>query len=130
LSLGAGFEYASDLIRVSPNAGENYGNMLLEIPVFVKFVFKPGGYVIVEPYTGIQFNIPFDKTILPPLMSWLIGLHYGVKTGPGILFIDPRITFDIGKSGMDPDSPFKDISFQRNIIHLGIGYKFGFFTKR
>jgi len=130
LSLGAGFEFASDLIRISPNADENYGNVLLEIPVFVKFVFKPGEYVILEPYTGVQFNIPFDKTILPPLMSWMIGLQYGVKTGPGILFVDPRFTFDIGKSGMDPDSAFKDIFFQRNIIHLGIGYKFGFFTKR
>jgi len=130
LSVGTGFEFASDLIRVTPNDNENYSNVLLEIPLLVKFVFKPGDYFLLEPYTGIHFNIPFSKATLPPVISWLIGFQYGIKAGPGVLFIDPRFSVDIGESGMDPDSAFKDISFQRYIIHFGIGYKLGFFTRR
>ena len=130
LSVGAGFELASDLIKVAPNTDENYSNVLLEIPVLVKFVVKPGDYFLLEPYTGFHFNIPFGKATLPPVISWLIGFQYGVKAGSGVLFIDPRFSIDIGESGMDPDSPFKNISFQRYIIHFGIGYKLGFFTKR
>jgi len=130
LSVGIGLELASDLINVTPKDDGNYSNVLLEIPVFVKFVFKPGDYFLLEPYTGFHFNIPFGKATLPPVISWLIGFQYGVRAGSGVLFIDPRFSIDTEKSGMDPNSAFKDISFQRYIIHLGIGYKLGFFPKR
>jgi len=130
LSVGAGFELASDQIKVTPKDDGNFNNVLLEIPVFIKFVFKPEEHFILEPYTGFHFNIPFDKTTVPPVISWLIGFQYGVKAGSGVLFIDPRFSIDTDKSGMDPNSAFKDITFQRYIIHLGIGYKLGFYTKR
>jgi len=130
MSVGAGLEIASDSVKVAVRDKESYSNVLLEIPVFARIVLKPGNYFLVEPYGGVQFNIPFNKTTVPPKISWLAGFQYGVKVGPGVLFIDPRFSMDIGKSAMDPDSVFKDISFQRYIIHLGIGYKLGFLTKR
>jgi len=62
----------------------------------------------------------------------LAGFQYGIKLGPGVLFIDPRFSIDMGKSSLnvDPAYGINELSFQRYIIHLGIGYKLGFFTKR
>jgi len=130
LSVGAGFEIASDMIKVLAKEKDSYSNILLEIPVYVKFVFKPGDYFLLEPYGGVQLNIPFDKATIPPIISWLVGFQYGVKAGPGVLFIDPRFSMDIGESGMGADPSVKNLTFQRYIIHLGIGYKLGFLTKR
>jgi len=130
LSVEAGVEFASDMIKILAKAEENYPNYLLEIPVLLKYVIKLGDYFILEPYAGAQFNIPLDKTTKPPLFSLLAGFQYGVKAGPGIFYIDPRFSMDIGESVMETVPSFKDLSFQRYIIHLGIGYKYGFFTKR
>ena len=130
LSVETGFGIATDMLKVIARDKESYSNVLLEIPVLVKFVLKPGDYFVLEPYAGVHFNIPFDKTTIPPAVSWLVGIQYGVKAGPGVLFIDPRFSMDIGESVMDQDSAFKNLSFLRYILHLGIGYKLGFFTKR
>jgi len=129
LSVEAGFEIATDMFKVK-YSGETYNNILLEIPVLVKYVIKPGDSFMIEPYAGAQLNIPFGKATKPPIISALAGFQYGVKAGPGILFVDPRFSFDIGESAISPESTFKDLNFQRYIIHLGIGYKIGFFIKR
>jgi len=130
LSAGAGLEIASDSIKVVAKEKESHTNMLLEIPVLVKFIIKPAEHFILEPYAGVHFNIPFDKTTAPPIVSGLAGFQYGVKAGPGVVFIDPRFSMDIGESGMEEVPGVKELSFQRYIIHIGIGYKLGFFTKR
>ena len=127
LSVGTGFELTTDYVQISSNViRRNYGNILLEIPILVKYIFKPGEHFILEPYTGFHFNIPFLKTTIPSPASWLIGLHYGLKAGPGVAFIDPRFSLDLSKSGLHSLS---GLSFQRYIFHFGIGYKLGFFTK-
>jgi hypothetical protein len=130
LSIETGFELASDLTSVYAVDDENYSNILMEIPVLLKFVFKPGDYFILQPYVGIHLNIAFEKSTEPPAISWLVGFQYGVKAGPGVLFIDPRFSMDLGESAMNADINVKDLTFQRYILHLGIGYKLGFFTKR
>ena len=130
LSVETGFEIASDMIKVVAKDKKSYSNVLLEIPVLIKFVLKPGDYFVLEPYAGVHFNLPFDKTTVPPAISWLVGFQYGVKAGPGVVFIDPRFSMDIGETGMEADSSVKGLKFQRYILHLGIGYKLGFFTKR
>ena len=130
LSVGAGFELASDMTKVYAKIGEDYSNVLLEIPVLVKFVYKPGDHFLLEAYGGIHLNIPFNRATDPPVVSWLVGFQYGVKAGPGVLFVDPRFSMDIGETLMDRDSAFRDVSFQRYIIHIGVGYKLGFFTRR
>ena len=129
LSVGMGFEVTTDSVLVKDKLYSRTiksTNLLLEIPVLVKYVFKPGDYFVLEPYAGIHFNIPFLKKTTPPAISWLAGLQYGVKLGPGVLFIDPRFSMDIGKSTMNA---VKDKLFQRYIFHLGVGYKLGFFTR-
>ena len=126
LSVETGFELTSDQIKVNSSASKSYFNVLLEIPILIKYVFKPGDIFVLEPYTGFHFNIPFLRTTTPAAVSWLLGLQYGVKLGPGILYIDPRFSMDIGESVLHTAN---DISFQRYIVHLGIGYKLGFFTR-
>jgi len=130
LSVNAGVEFASDMIKIVAKAEETYPNYLLEIPVLIKYVLKLSDYFVLEPYAGAQMNIPLTKTTKPPVFSLLAGFQYGVKAGPGILYIDPRFSMDLGETVMETVPNFKDLSFQRYIIHLGIGYKFGFFTKR
>jgi len=130
LSVEAGFEIANDMFKVTSSGSENYTNILLEIPVLVKYVFKPGDIFVLEPYVGAHFNIPFGKATVPPIISALAGFQYGVKAGPGVVFVDPRFSMDIGESAISQESDFKDISFQRYIIHIGVGYKIGFLTRR
>jgi len=131
LALGGGVELASDLLKVFPNDSENYSNTLLEIPLLLKFVIKPGDFSVLEPYGGIYINIPFNKIIVPPKVSWLAGLQYGIKAGPGVVYIDPRFSMDMGKSALNEVvAGINGLHFQRYIIHLGIGYKLGFFTRR
>jgi len=130
LSVGLSVEIAPDMTKVYAGADENYNNILLEIPVLVKYVVKPGDSFMLEPYVGAHLNIPFGKATKPPLISALAGIQFGVRASPGILFVDPRFSMDIGKSAISPESALKDLSFQRYIVHLGIGYKLGFFTRR
>jgi len=130
LSAELGIEYAADMLKVSAKSEENHTTPMLEIPVLIKHVIKPSEHFLLEPYTGIQLNLPLSKTTVPPPIAWLVGFEYGVKAGPGVVYVDPRIAIDIGESRMDPDSPFKDVTFQRYIIHIGAGYKIGFFTRR
>jgi hypothetical protein len=130
LAAQIGVEFTTDMIKVSAKDEETPSNYLLEIPVMVKHVIKPGEYFLLEPYTGIHLNIPFTRDTVPPAISWLIGFEYGVKLGPGVFYIDPRFSIDLGKSVMNPESDYKGLEFQRYIIHIGAGYKLGFFTRR
>jgi hypothetical protein len=127
LAVGIGFEAAPDSVKRYSSDKNPHFNVLMEIPVFVKYVFKLGDSYVIEPYAGIHLNIPFNKVTSPPPVSWLAGIQCGMKVGPGVLFIDPRFSMDIGKSVLHADD--KDIPFQRYSLHLGIGYKFGFFTR-
>jgi hypothetical protein len=129
LSFEAGLEFTSDLISVYANTVDVYHRgLLFEVPLILKAALKPGGSFMLEPYGGVQFNVPLEKAIVPPLLSWLAGFQYGIKAGPGVVFVDPRFTMDIGKSKMGPD--IDGLSFQRYVLHLGIGYKFGVWNRK
>ena len=130
MSVEAGFELAADWVTVAANNVSNNRNLLLEIPVMIKLVIKPDSHFMLEPYVGAHFNVPFYTTTKPPLISALLGFQYGVKTGPGILFIDPRFSLDIGESAVEAPPGISAPSFQRYIIHLGVGYKFGILQKK
>jgi hypothetical protein len=129
MSAEAGFELAADWVAVSANTVSNNRNLLLEIPVLVKFTIKPESYFMLEPYIGVHVNVPFYTTTKPPLFSALAGFQYGVKAGKGVVFIDPRFSIDIGKSSVEALPGVRAPSFQRYIIHFGIGYKHGILQK-
>jgi len=104
---------------------------LLEIPLLLKGVIKPSSWFMIEPYVGVQLNIPFDSnTYKPSGVSVLGGLQYGVKAGPGALFVDARFAWDIGDSRVEATPGRDPLTFQRISIHLGLGYKFGILQKK
>ena len=133
LSFETGVELASDIVAVSSFPKDHYQNLMLEIPVLLKLVFKPKrslSHFLIEPYGGIYWNIQLLNKTRPPLFSWLAGLQYGVKVGQGVVFVDPRFAMDIGKSSIMEDSPVNAPLYQRYIIHIGVGYKHGFLQKK
>jgi len=100
---------------------------MIEIPFLLKFVIKPNAYFMLEPYAGAYFNISLRKTTVPSLFSWLAGFQYGVKVGPGAVFLDGRFAMDIGDTkvwaGNNP------IPYKRYLFHIGLGYKYGLFQR-
>jgi hypothetical protein len=125
LSVGIGAEISSDWIALSAN--EHHQAAVLGIPLLVKgfFVSQSADYVL-QPYAGIQLNISFNEVIKPSLFSGIVGFQYGVRFGPGIFYIDPRVSFDFSESIIRLD---KEYFFRRHIIDIGISYKIGFFSR-
>jgi hypothetical protein len=128
MSLEAGVELIPDWVVHS--AGHNYQNLMLEIPVALRFIFKLSDYYMLGPYGGIHVNVPLYDTTKTPLFAWMAGIVGGVKAGPGIFFVEPRFSMDIGKSSLNTEPDITPLDYQRFIVHIGIGYKFGIFTMR
>jgi len=132
MSFEAGVEMAGDTVKRKDN--KSYNNLLLEVPLSVKFVFKPGSNLMLEPYLGANLTFPFFKgdwrTSYPLPLSGLLGFQTGVKAGPGAVFFDIRFAMDISStSSVGLPISNKDY-FQRVIIHLGVGYKYGLFQRK
>jgi len=124
LSVGTGLELATDGIAASPRFGDEYWNAVLQIPLRFQGVFRPGGFML-QPYLGIAFNFPLLPYTIPPLLSAQAGLQGGIKAGPGIVFADIRFAMDFGKSGLDRTRPHDTRQYDRYMIYVGVGYKFG-----
>jgi len=127
LSVETGITLVPDWVRYSSTA--DYQNLILEVPFVVKYVFKFTDYYLLGPFAGIQFNMPLYDTNTPAPFSWTLGVMGGVKAGPGVLYIEPRYTMDIGESSIkfsENSDPFK---YNRSMVHFSLGYKYGFFTK-
>jgi hypothetical protein len=124
MSVGAGAQINQDLITVS-GTNEEYRDLLLEVPLSLKLVFKPTNYFRLEPYGGISYNYSLLGITSPSSMSWFAGLQFGIKVGFGMLVIDPRYSSDFENSSLSG----VDIGYQRNCIYLGVGYKIGLIPK-
>jgi len=126
LSLEAGLEFAQDMVKIND---KDEMCSLLEIPLLIKGVFKPGKWFMLEPYAGVQLNIPFESTTKAPA-TFLAGLQYGVKAGPGTFFVNARFGMDIGDFNVEATSDHDGFSFKRTTIHVGVGYKFGLINRK
>ena len=130
LSFETGMEFAPDWVVVSTLPGDYYKDMLLEIPLIIKFAVKPADKYLLWPYTGAHFNISLFRETIPTPVSLMIGCQLGMKAGMGLVYADPRFSIDLGKSGIrtlfDPYS----CPYQRFILHIGFGYKYGIFSKQ
>jgi len=130
MSAEVGVTLVPDWFGILGMEGNEYQDWILEFPVLLKFPLKPATYYMIEPYGGIHINIPMYNISNLPLFSWKAGLQYGVKAEQGIIFIDGSFSMDIGKK---PSTTRKtdgaEISFNRYMISLGLGYKFGFLTR-
>jgi len=138
MSVETGAELATDELVAFPNANKDnrYNNTMIEIPLLIKFVFKPGSGFMLEPYVGGYASIAFfntDRNTKPPfpLFSWLLGFQLGYKLGPGAIFADARFAMDIFPSKVKAIPPATDeVNYKRNIIHLGLGYKYGIIQRK
>jgi len=113
--------------KVYVNSGDSL-DWILEIPLLLKFSFNLGTYHLLQPYAGIHANFPVYGVGSPPLFSWCAGLQYGIKAGPGILFIDTRFSMDIDKYRLKT-SGTSILYSNRYQIDVGIGYKFGLISR-
>ncbi|MCL2762468.1 MAG: hypothetical protein FWD36_04580, partial [Treponema sp.] len=124
LSISSGLEFAPDWIIATSDIGDEYRNVILQIPLLFNYVLKPGETYMHKPYVGIVFNIPLFPDTTPPLISGKAGFQYGRKAGPGIAFADASFSVDFGKSGLDKrtDDPRQ---YHRIMLYFGAGYKWG-----
>jgi len=129
LSFETGLEGGLNGVKIkSTTTGKetDYYDLLIEVPLLLKYVFKPGSNLMLEPYTGLYINFPLVKTINPPLLSFILGFQCGVKAGPGAVFLGLGGTMDIGNTTVRNVS---NVSYHRYNIHLGLGYKYGLFQR-
>ena len=124
-SVEAGLAVTTDWVALDPAGDADFRDLILEIPVSFRYVFKPSTHFMLEPYAGLIFNIAFYGTIKPPPVSWMAGFQYGVKAGPGIIIIDPRFSMDITKTRLNEIYGYK-AEFDRIKIYMSAGYKFSF----
>jgi hypothetical protein len=125
LSAGTGVELAPDWIAVTSAANDSYRDLVLEIPLLIKYILKPSKYFMLVPYAGINLNLALYGETRPPLLAWRLGFQYGVKAGPGVLIIDPWFSMDFGRSRLGEEKGDDTIRYQRYMMHIGLGYKYG-----
>jgi len=126
LSVRVGAVLTQDWVVILQGKGVQTLDMIIEFPVSVAYVLKPYHDIMIETYLGGSFNLSLGGKTRPNPFSWHAGVGLDIKLGPGILTVDPRFTQDLGMSnivGGDRDE------YWRSAIHLGIGYKLGFFNR-
>jgi len=123
LSLYAGAQVTQDWILVSGSGGDRDRDVVLEVPLALRFVFKLGDDFLLEPYGGVSYNYSLMKITEPSMFSWFAGFQFGVKAGPGMIFIDQRFSQDFYNSSMGA------VEYQRTMLQIGLGYKFGVLPK-
>ncbi|MCL2179831.1 MAG: porin family protein [Treponema sp.] len=121
LSIDLGMQFVQDWVLTSTSG---YRDLTLEVPLTLKFVFKPSDHFVISPYGGAVFNYSLMGTTEPSMFSWLAGLQFGVRAGPGMIVIDPRFAVDFFHSVIGGS-----INYDRYSIQIGVGYKFGFISR-
>jgi hypothetical protein len=111
------------------NVEDNKNVPVLSLPLYLKFVLKPGRLFMLEPYAGIEFNISTNpEAIRPAVVSAAGGFQFGIWGGrPGAAFIDANFSVDLGLS--DVKGPYGAGKFQRIALGFAVGYKFGFYNR-
>jgi len=126
VSFGAAFEMSMGDWVVTNH--REYKDLVAEIPVYLKGVFRPSTYFLLEPYAGVHFNLTLTGETRPSLLSVLVGFQYGVKAGPGAVIIDLRFSQDLFPSKLNPGIETMN-EYRRSLLRAGIGYKIGFFPR-
>jgi len=122
LSLSIGAQISRDWVVVTNSASLH--DLILELPLALKLSLKPGSGVMFEPYGGISYNISLWDGTNPSQFSWFAGLQIGIRAGPGMIVLDPRYSEDLSSSVVG------SIEYNRYMIQMGLGYKFGLIPKR
>ncbi|MDR3173543.1 MAG: hypothetical protein LBU19_04770 [Treponema sp.] len=114
--------------------------VMFGMPLLLKFPLKPSKHFMLEPYGGIQFNTGSQRSIIPPLVSWVGGFQYGIKAGErGAIVLDVRAVGDIGTTSLFPPAeaphhasnpnPKTYKGIDRFQLHILVGFKVGFYNR-
>jgi hypothetical protein len=123
---------------------ETYKWRSLLIPIVAKATIRPeAAPVSIEPFAGIYFSMggkkidmeekedyytykPIKLNFSPAVMGFIGGLDFGVKAGPGWVFLDTRIAADFGSYYEGKKRKSANEAFHRSKMMFGVGYKIGF----
>jgi hypothetical protein len=149
-ALQAEFIISSDSMSVSPTgvqAYDEYGNFLyaydttftfssrsLLVPLLAKGIWRPDIFSL-SIFGGVYFSLPLGNMKKEnsfygssqtgsgsfPLGAALGG-SAGMKTGPGVLFLDIRYMADLQSAKYQGEAVYK-----RSVFAFGIGYEMGFY---
>jgi hypothetical protein len=109
---------------VTPKNQDSYHDVILEIPISLLYTIRPAGApLLLEPYAGLQFNIPLYGIARAFPVGWRVGFQGGTKAGPGIVYGDIRFAMDFGESEVTEGT--KTIPYNRFLFYLAVGYKYG-----
>jgi TolB-like protein len=92
-----------------------YGGAYMTIPLgqmdYESDIDAPGSY---------QFAVPVGVTG---------GVDFGIKLGPGALFLDARYSHDLGNTSISDDGGTLSV-YSRSKVSVSLGYELGLFTKK
>jgi len=123
-SVRLGAEWSQDWVLINQKETGPL-DMIIEFPVSFAYVLKPYKDIMLEAYLGGSYNMSLRKRTVPSSFSWHAGFEIDIKLGMGILTIDPRFSQDFGESHL----PEYGKKYSRYTMHLGVGYKMGFFKR-
>jgi curli biogenesis system outer membrane secretion channel CsgG len=131
-TINAGGLYSYDTVQ-------SFSSNSLIIPLFAKLTYRPSSFDI-DIFGGVYMDIPLDEVHYKDSYSGTeessrrniqfgfgAGGSFGIKLGPGILYLDARYMRDFMNTSIMLDDKITDI-YKRSIIAFGIGYRMGFFN--
>jgi len=126
MSLGFGIQFVQDHFVIS-EGGDEYTDMILELPLFLKFVFRASNRLTLEPFVGVGTSFSVYGKTEPSFLSGLAGFQVGLKAGTGMIILDQQFSMDLLSSEVGTGTKTE---YHRYILQFGIGYKQGFYPKR
>jgi len=124
MSFGIGLQIISDNFEISDTVQHN--DVMLELPLAVKLVFKPANKIMIEPYCGLNYNFSLTNTTETSRAGWFYGMQLGIKAGAGMIVLDSRYMMDFQMSTLTVNNQ----NYDRNSAQVAFGYKIGFARKR
>jgi hypothetical protein len=123
---------------------DTYNSLSMMFPLTVKFPlqFKP---FIISPFGGVYLALPLGQmTIessdlgpnamggsfeygLTTALGFTLGADFGIRMGPGILFLDLRYSGDLGTTVIQVDSGRE---YKRGMLSFSIGYELAWINKK
>ena len=105
------------------------------IQIEQKFPIKPSKHFMLEPYGAVSFPMDTSSNVVNfPKMGVGGGFQFGVKGGNmGAFYVDINYIYYLGNvTEKNTDTHYsepKKIDYNRFVLGLGIGYKFGIFNR-
>ena len=122
------------IFQVGLEKFNNKNKIIMSAGAEIKFPFKFSG-IMLEPYGAVSYPIVVPKEVFESFpLGFGGGLQLGIKGGKsGAFFLDVNFMYYNGDTKIYPDKelyPDAVTRYQRYVIGLGIGYKFGLFNRK